>query len=178
MAWSFRKGRGGHRIMGECRAVLRVLRHCRRVLLQISDRAPHVLNEKLSHVAAESVAHEHTHYDDVGDVCRHRVGGRLPATHAQSVREVEERIAWLTAVLDHPRDRRNAFLAVAIESQLKRSELADLLADVACGVVPALNDLPVTRSPQAQEQVVLRNDLSGGAGEVQRESRHVAGLDS
>ena len=89
------------------------------------------------------------------DVRRHRVGGHLPAAHPQPVGEVEQRIARIGAVLDHPGDRRDALAAVAVERQLERSELADLAADVLRRVIAVLLDATIALPPEPQEQVVL-----------------------
>ena len=63
----------------------------RRVFPQVVDRTSEVAQHQVRHIAAET---KH--------VRQHRVGGRFPAVHAQSIREIEQAVARIAAVLDDP----------------------------------------------------------------------------
>ena len=110
------------------------------MLQQIVDASLRVFEQHVRHVAAEAMPDEDAHDHRFLDVRRHRIGGDLPAADAQPVGQIEQRIARVDAILDHPGDRREAGLAVAVEEQFERPQFADLPADVLRVVVAVLLD--------------------------------------
>jgi len=146
--------------MGECRPVGRGQRLLPRVFLQVLDRTPEVVQHQVRHIAAEAVADEQAHHHHLSDVRQHRVGGRLPAAHAQPVREIEQRVARIAAVFDDPGNGGDALAAVTVEGQLEWAQLLDLPSNILRRVIGVLMDAPIAFPSQPQEKIILGNDLT------------------
>src|SRR4051794_20330610 len=70
--------------------------------------------------------------------------GTEPPARAQPVGEVEERELVVDVLAELPRDRRDAVARVAVEQDLERAELRDLLREKERDVVAPALDLPVS----------------------------------
>lgn len=111
---------------------------------------------------------------DVGGCPGQGVGRHLPALGCQPVGQVEQGVAGVRAVTDPPGDRRDSRVRVAVTQELERAQLDDLGDEVLADLVGRIVDAPVSLITQAEEVVVLNDDLPGRAGEVDLEHRHVA----
>src|SRR5271166_726254 len=98
----------------------------------------------------------------------------LPAADAQPVRDVEQRVSGLRAVLDLPGDGRDAAARISASDEFERPELSDFLREVLRRLVAGHMDIAVTLAPESHEIVILGDDLSGGPREVDGEGGHLA----
>src|SRR5210317_285092 len=143
-----------------------------RIALEVVDAALEILDQQVCQITAEAVPDQDAHDDQVLPLRRHAVGGDLPAAAANPVGQVEQVEARIGAFLEGPAHRRDT--AAAVVDNLEDAELLDFVGEILGRVVAGLVDLAVSFNTQAQEIVILGNDLSAGAGEVQGEGRHVA----
>ena len=118
---------------------------------------------------AEAVPDDDAERREVLPVLREGVGGELPAALAQRVRDVEDGEV-LDPVLQLEGEHRQL---VAPRDQLERPELGDLRRQPRGDVARVALHLPVAVEAEAEEVVVLRDDLGAGPREVEREGRHV-----
>ena len=142
-----------------------------RVLRQVLDRAFDVVEQKSREIAADPVTDQDALDDGVLAVRWQRIGRDLPAPHPHSLGQVIEGEAVI-GVGQPVGDSGQA--AVTVIDHLERPELRQLGTEPLRGIRTGLLDGRVAFAAQAQEVVVLRDDLATGAGEVQREGRHVA----
>jgi hypothetical protein len=97
-------------------------------------------------VVAEALPDDHAEHGHVGRRLGHGVGGHLPAADAQSLGDVEHRVAVGLCQLDREhRDRR------AVADQLERSERRDLAGGVHREVAQRPHDLAVPGPPNRRK---------------------------
>ena len=93
---------------------------------EVIQRTFDIFNEQAAQVVAHTVTDQNALNHQIFTVGRHGVSRHLPATHAQLLSQIVERVtAKVSALFQRPGQCRDTFLAVAIENDLKRPELAD-----------------------------------------------------
>ena len=143
-----------------------------RVFLKVRNATLEVCDQQVGQIAADPVTHQDAHDHQVFPVGRHAVGGNLPAAHANPVGEVVEVETGIDALFKRPAHGRNA--AASVVDDVKQTQLLDLIGQIVGRVVAGLLDLAVAFLAQAQEVVILGDDLPAGAREIQRKGGHVA----
>ena len=144
----------------------------RRILFQLSHRAPQVIHEKSSKIAADTKPHQDALNQHILAIPRHGIRWNLPPFDAELIGKIVEVEPRVFAIRQSPRTAGNP--AVAVVDQIKDLDLSDLIAKPARHVSAASSDLCVSFPTQAHEIVVLCDHLTRRPREVQREDPHVA----
>ena len=140
-----------------------------RMLVEMLDRAPDVVHQQAGHVPADPLADHDAHDGDVLGIAGQGECRNLPAALQQPIGEIVQCIGQLHARLYPEAYRRNTGLRIAVVDELERPELADLFCQPLSRVVAGLLNPPVSLATEAEEVVVLGDDLTGRTGEVDGE---------
>ena len=139
------------------------------LLAEPVEHPAEIVEQQVGEIVGEAVADDDAQRCDVLPVLRERVRGHEPTLLAQPCRDVEDGEGLLA--VDHEREHGQLR---AVGEQAERAEVRDLrsqpLRDHPAGDLHA----PVAVATEAQEVVVLRDDLAARPGEVERERRHLA----
>ncbi len=138
--------------------------------LEPGELALDVGDEHVRQVVREAASNDDAQRREIGAVLGEGVRRYLPAALAQGVRHVEHRVV-LDAVFQ--REREDGKL-VAPREQLERADLGDPRTRAASRRrAHTPGRVAIAGEPEADEVVVLRDDLRAGSREVEREGRHV-----
>ena len=129
-----------------------------RLRLQAGELALEIGHQQVGHVVPEALPHDHAQRREVRPVFRERVGGQLPAAFPHRVRDVEHRVV-VDPVLECEREDRKL---VSLRYQLERAQLGDPRRQARGDVARVPLHPPVSVEPEAQQVVVLRDDLGPG----------------
>src|SRR5271169_731624 len=141
------------------------------MLSEMSHSALQVFEQQPRKIAAQSKARQNSLYYETASVGRHWIGGDLPSSHSQPVRQVVQRKAWLHAFLDCPGTAWNS--AAAVVYKVEHFQPIDLIRKPGAYVCARLGNPCITVTAQTHEVVVLGRDLASRPREVQSERRHV-----
>ena len=140
--------------------------------LQAGQRAPHVIQQQVGHVMAETVPDDDALYGQVLAVGGQGVSRDEPASGAELLSEVEQAERVRKAGLEPPRRGGDSVGRVAVEGDSERSQGPDFPGEVPGRLVRGGVHPRVAFAAEADERVVLRDDLAAWAGEVQVERGH------
>jgi hypothetical protein len=132
---------------------------------------PEVVQQQRGHIPAHAQPDQDALHRYVARGPGEGVGRYLPPARAQPVGQVEQGVAGVLAVSDPPGDRRDPGGGVAVTEQLERAELDDLRGKILADRVGSVVNAFVPPMAQAEEVVVLSNNLPGRPGEVDLEDR-------
>lgn len=136
-------------------------------LLQLLERQPDIRDQRVAPAAGEVLAHHHAHHLQPVRVRRHGVRRDDPAALPQLVREGELVEAVAVRGVEAESDEREAGAA-----RLRHEQEAHLLhaeGEVVGRAGEVEHDGAVALLAEADELVVLADDLGGAAGEVEGE---------
>lgn len=147
-------------------------RNCDRMLVEMLDRTPDVVHQQAGHIPTDSLADHDAHDGDVLGIAGQGECRNLPAALQQPIGEVVQRIGQLHARFHPEAYRRDTGFRIAVVNELERPELADLFCQPLSRVVASLLNPRVSLAAEAKEIVILGDDLTGRAGEVDGERTH------
>jgi len=131
--------------------------------------AADVLYEHIREIGGEAVPNHYPLHHQILAVGGHAVGGDLPATIAKAVGKIVERpVSRLPQLPRKDREVRS------VAEQLERAEGGDLAGEMPGDVLASLVDSPVARLSEADQVVILSDDLAGRPREIDGERRHGA----
>src|SRR5271155_2678800 len=117
-------------------------------------------------MTAESVADENAHDHDVLDSRNHRVRGNLPASRAQPLRNIKQRVPDLRSFAEGPGHCGDTAATVSVEEQVEWSGGRDLFRKILRGFVARSVDHSISFAAQTQHEIILAYDLSAGPREI------------
>src|ERR1700683_2777550 len=140
----------------------------------MADGVPEVIEQQGDHVLAHAQPDQNALHSYAGGCSGEGVGGYLPASGAQPVSEIGQRVAGVFAVAYTAGHRRDAGGRNAVTQELGRARLYNLRGEVLADRIRRVVDAFVALKAETQKVVVLGDDLAGRAGEVDLKDRHVA----
>ena len=141
-----------------------------RVIAEIFQGGFVVFQQQFSEVHFEATAAHNTHHHNVGGFTAKGEGRNLPAAQAQTFREVIQGISRIFAIFQFETNRRDTFVRATGADESIRSQFSDFIRQVSGDLVRGVLYFGVAFATKAQEFIVLRNYLAGGAREVDGES--------
>ena len=121
------------------------------------DRAFDIFEYQPRQIAADTVANQDTLHNNLLPVRRKRVGGDLPAAHANPFRHVIES-ETMVAVFKLIGDCRQT--AVAVIDRFQGSYFGQFRTKPLRGIRASLLNFPVTFTSEAQKVLVLRDNFT------------------
>lgn len=137
---------------------------------QPGQRLFEVVDQQVGQIVAEAVANNDPQHGQVFSVGREGVGRYQPAALAQCRGDIEHRVAVLAVGQGECEHRQ----LTPVGQQPEGPEPSDAVCQAGRDSAGVLLNPAIALGAQAQEVVVLGDDLGARTGKVQREGRHLA----